>query len=145
MKKFLLMVFFLSIILFNQNVFAQEKKLFIALKGGVFSPIDYEPLSSTNARIDFKNDVNFEFEFGSKINPNFSIAGAIGRYETDASVLGVTLTHSVMPITFTAKGTLSPIKNMELFLGGGIGYYFTDLKFNPAIHIGSINDRPWTP
>jgi outer membrane protein W len=143
MKKSLASIFvtMILIILFSvTNAFAQESSYF-ALKGGIFSPNSEE-----KGLKDFDTGYNIEVAYGYKVNPNFAIEAGIGKYSSEYSESGyvevdgwlypgsITLTASAIPITLTLKG-IAPLSygKVELYGGGGIGYYLSTMEAKVTI------------
>jgi opacity protein-like surface antigen len=83
-----------------------------------------------------------------------AIEAGVGYFLTDVSYSGADVDPvlgfinmqgedevSVIPIMITAKGVL-PLDNFELYLGGGIGWYFADVESKVSIS-GVMMDVPF--
>ncbi|NIS71193.1 MAG: outer membrane beta-barrel protein [Proteobacteria bacterium] len=101
-----------------------QKRNYITLKGGLYSPQDG----------DFDTGLNGEISFGRYLNPNLALELAVGYLETEDSMSGVNPTFgnfdrkdeiTAFPLTLAAKG-IFPIKSGELFGAGGVGVYLIE-------------------
>jgi hypothetical protein len=133
MKRVVLITLVLSVSLIFLSSFSamgQEKKVYVAVKAGV-----YEPTGDLDDA-EFDSDFNGEVAIGFYPIPNLALEAGIGYFVSEASysffafdpVYGsINLNEDdevkVIPVTITAKGVL-PADMFELYLGAGIGWYF---------------------
>lgn len=132
MKRLLFGTIILCMLFSAVTVFA-EGRSYVGVRGGIFIPNS----DKEDGLGEFDTGYNIEAVFGYKVHRNFAIEGGLGRYSSDGewSEDGVTIdaTASATPITLTAKGIM-PVGSgkVELYGGGGLGYYFAEAeaKFN---------------
>ena len=116
---------------------------YIAVRAGAYMP-------EGDLHDDFDGGFGGEIVFGHYFNPRLALEGGIGSFEAqadfpdfDPGFFGFENDKvSVTPIFLTLK-RIHPIKIGELYLGGGIGLYFTDIdieKERPSLGRGSISD-----
>jgi len=149
MKRFFLISISIVLALFISTTAYAQGSSYFALKGGIFSPNSEE-----EGLKDFDRGYNVEAAFGYKANPNLAIEAGIGYYSSEYSESGYvctwygcyladfTITASAIPITLTLKG-IAPLAygKVELYGGGGLGYYLATAEAEVAITgVGSASD-----
>ena len=120
----------------------------MAIKAGVYDP------TGDLDDAEFDTGFNGEVAFGRYVIPNLAVELGVGYWQTEASYGGVfvdptlgVVTFSeddevqVIPITLTVKGVL-PADMFELYLGGGIGWYFASYDTD-AWMSGTVMDTPF--
>jgi opacity protein-like surface antigen len=119
---------------------------YVVLKLGGFFPVSGD-LDDINADAGF----NGEIAFGHYIDPGFSVEGAVGYFETEASIstpgASVEEKFEVIPLTLSLRGHV-PYGRFEPYGFLGIGVYFVDDKISgniPGLGIsGSDSDDDTT-
>jgi opacity protein-like surface antigen len=122
----------------------QEKPSYITVKAGIYTP--------TDDLDDFDPGFNGELSFGHYFSPKFAVEAGVGYFETEESfssfdpfVFGFFTEDdevTSIPITVTAKAVY-PAESFELYLGGGVGLYFTDFESDVQSSVlgsGSFDD-----
>lgn len=134
MRLRILIVLTIMGLLFIPSVGFAEEDNYFAFRGGSDSP----------SPSGFDSGTHIEAAFGSTVSEGFIVEGAIGQYSSEASSSGWDATLgawaevdeiSVTYLTATFKGTMRPSNALELYAGGGIGYYMAtfDAKLATAL------------
>lgn len=125
MKRIKMLFILTAFILFPVSALGQDMHSFLAVKpGGHFFKGDLEEEHHVVAFYG-------QLVYGYKLHPNFSLQGEIGYLHSGIS--GGNDIHGV-PIALSVTG-IYPYRNFELFIGGGLGLYFTQYK-------GKLNGVP---
>lgn len=148
MKKILLS---LCLVVASATVSFAGDSYFNLKLGGFF------PNNSSPGLTNFRTGYNVEGAVGAKIHPNLAMEFGIGYYESEikssftdtfydlasGTTYTATPTVSVLPVTATLKGVI-PVGPIELYAGGGGGYYFTwfetKVKDHSGVVVGDLND-----
>ncbi len=93
-------------------------QLYLFVHGGGFAPND-----DSDGLIGYDSGFNFDAGFGSRVSPILAIEGAVGGYGADRGPDEV----RVVPLTVGIRLIL-PNPIIEPYVGGGVGFYFADLK-----------------
>jgi opacity protein-like surface antigen len=116
---------------------AAEPDDYINLKAGWFWPN-----SSSNGLKDFKQALVYEFDYGRNFGRNFSaeLGGIYYQTEYDGTsspenIAGKSSTD--VNVSFygpfaTIKGTIHPVEKIDLFLGAGAGYYWSEIEMKAS-------------
>jgi outer membrane protein W len=147
MRRKAFTTFVLSIIFIFFSSFSamgQEKPSYITVKAGIYTP--------TDDLDNFDTGFNGELSFGHYFSPNFAVEAGVGYFETEESFSGFdprvfgfyTEDDEVtsIPITLTARWVY-PAESFELYLGGGVGLYFTHFEADlesTVLGSGSFDD-----
>lgn len=102
-------------------------ELYGGVKGGAFIPNDkYEGLE------DFDTGFGIEAFVGYRPNPNFGLEAGVGYYQSEWSETGPgfdgSATASAVPLTLTAKAFVPVSPTARLFVGAGVGAYFSEVE-----------------
>ncbi len=97
---------------------AQYGQLYMFVHGGGFEPND-----ATDGLTGYDSGFNFDVGFGSRVSPILAIEGTVGGYGADRGPDEV----RVVPLTVGVRLIL-PNPIVEPYVGGGVGFYFADLK-----------------
>jgi opacity protein-like surface antigen len=125
MKPAILLFSLTLFILFPLSGFGQDEHSYLVLEpGGFFFKGDLEEEHHVGAFYS-------QLVYGHKLHPNFSLQGEIGYLHSGIS--GGNDIHGV-PIALSVTA-FYPYRNFELFIGGGLGIYFTHYK-------GNLNNVP---
>ncbi|HHP7234726.1 MAG TPA: outer membrane beta-barrel protein [Desulfobacterales bacterium] len=99
---------------------------YLAFKAGFYTPNG----DLTDDGADFDSGFSGEIAWGHYVTPNFVLEPVVGYFETDDSfsdpLASFSFDISVIPITITAKGIM-PLQFGEVYLGAGIGLYYTQI------------------
>jgi len=122
--------------------YAEHKRWdgYLSFKGGAYFPTgDLEDY-------DFDSGFNGEILLGMYFNKNLALEFGGGYFQTDASFRAGAFREEdevwVIPVIANIKGVL-PLKNIELFGGGGFGVYFANIDvegYDPLIGNFSAED-----
>ncbi|MFQ5990754.1 MAG: outer membrane beta-barrel protein, partial [Candidatus Methylomirabilales bacterium] len=120
MNRIVLILVTVLIFLLPLSALGQDKPNFFAVKAGLYVFTgDLE-----DAGHDEDDGFNGEIAYGYYLHPNFALEGGTGYFHERTSegndIRGV-------PLLLTAKG-IYPIKNVELFAGGGINVSFAKFR-----------------
>lgn len=88
------------------------------LHGGAFEPND-----SSDGLAGYDSGGSFDLGFGSRVSPILAIEGTVGGFGADRGPDEV----RVVPLTVGVRLIL-PNPILEPYVGGGVGFYFVDLK-----------------
>jgi hypothetical protein len=124
MRKLLTVISMAIILLIPRFSFAAETDDYINLKAGWFWPN-----SSSNGLKDFKQALVYEIDYGRNFGRNFS-AELGGTYYDTKNKDTSDYTATFYGTFATIKGKIHPAPKMELFLGGGVGYYWGKLEYS---------------
>ncbi len=122
MRLRILIVLTMMGLLFIPSVGFCEGDNYFAFRGGSFSP----------SESGFDSGTHIEAAFGSTISEGFIVEGAIGQYSSEFSdsgwdaFLGTWAEVDEISVTYlsaTFKGAMRSSDALELYAGGGIGYY----------------------
>ena len=124
MKKLLTIISMTIILSVPGLSFAAEPDDYINLKAGWFWPNN-----STKGLKDFKQALVYEIDYGRNFGRNF--AAELGGTYYDTKHKDISDYTATFYGTFaTIKGKIHPIDKMELFIGGGAGYYWGKMDHN---------------
>ena len=146
MKRMVLGALFLCFTLIFMSpfsVYGQDSPNYVTVKGGIYVP--------TGDLDELDQGFSGEVAYGHYFNPNLALEGSIGYFKTDGSesefiggpagTVTVATDVSVIPIFVAIKGLL-PIQIGELYVGGGVGIGFADVKIDvtsTALGIASLS------
>ena len=97
---------------------AVHGQTYFILHGGVFEPNDF-----SDGLEGYDSGWNFDVGVGSRISPILAVEGTIGGYGADRGPDEV----RVVPVTVGGRLVI-PNPFIEPYVGGGIGFYFVNLK-----------------
>jgi opacity protein-like surface antigen len=131
MKKLLTVILLAISISIPGVLTASEPDDYVTLKAGWFWPN-----SSSNGLKDFKQAPAYEFNYGRRFGNNFSaeLGGIyyLTKYDGKVSPENFKAGSSTdIEVSFygpmaTLKGIIHPIDELEVFIGGGAGYYWSN-------------------
>jgi hypothetical protein len=123
MRKLLTVMSILMILSIPGLAFAVEPDDYINLKIGWFFPN-----SSSNGLKDFKQTPVYEFDYGKHIGRYFAAELGGTYYSTTSDEISDYTAAFYGPLA-TIKVRMHPVREMELFLGAGAGYYWGTQAF----------------
>jgi opacity protein-like surface antigen len=108
----------------TMDVPGSSSPYYVTTKVGV-----YMPQSDDMDVIGFNNGFASEVQVGRRLHPNFAAELGVGWLQSSTDdFAGSKLSMSAVPLTATAKGIL-PLGNAEVYGLGGLGAYFSKVKF----------------
>ena len=107
---------------------------YFILHGGVFEPND-----SSDGLTGYDSGWNFDVGVGSRVSPILAVEGTIGGYGADNGPNEV----RVVPVTVGGR-LIIPNPFLEPYVGGGVGFYFANLKEVPVGTFSGIDDSDTT-
>lgn len=139
MKRLLITVIVATALLMPFMLNAKNTDDYVTLKAGWFWPN-----SSENGLKDFRQAPAYEFNYGRMFGNNFAaeLGGIYYQTEYDgtsspeniAGKFSTDINVSFYGPIATIKGIIHPVEIMELFLGAGAGYYWseTNIKYSAS-------------
>lgn len=123
MKKLLAVISAVVILTIPGLCPAAEPDDYVNLKAGWFWPN-----TSSKGLKDFKEAPVYEFDYGRNFGSNFSVEVGGTYYNTKNKDVSDYTVDFYGPFA-TLKGKIHPIEKMELYLGAGAGYYWSDVDY----------------
>ncbi len=99
----------------------------------------FEPNNSRDGLSGYDRGANFDVGIGSRVSPILAIEGMVGAFAADNGPDEVT----VVPLTFGLR-LIVPNPIIEPYIGGGVGFYFANLKEEAAPGFSGIDDSDTT-